>query len=128
MPKSLIRALLVLLVSLVVPIQGVAAAGADLCMALGHHDGLAAHDHAAPVHDGHDADAGAADHHGPAGGGNSHDAHCPPCVSCCAAAAIATSSPALFVPEKPATSVVAAVLPQYSGVVPDSLDRPPLAL
>jgi hypothetical protein len=82
-------------------------------MVLGHHEAYADHgaNHA------HDSDS---DDH--AGG-----AHCPPCVACCAAAAI-SSLALIFVPEPPTVSVIAAPEPLFPGIQPDKLDRPPLAL
>ena len=129
MLKSLPRLLVVLVIALTVPVQGVAAVSAGLCMALGD-DGAgtaAAHDHGTLAH-GHDSDA-AANHDGGAGKDKSpqNNAHCPPCVSCCAAAAIA-SFPAIFLLEQSAASVPAALPASFSGVPPEKLDRPPLAL
>ena len=121
MPSRLARILIALALALTVPIQGVAAATAGLCMALGHHGtGLAgSHDHAA-----------GADHHPHQHTGSDNSAasaHCPPCVACCAAAAI-SSLPRISVPEPSTASVVAASEPLFPGIEPDKLDRPPLAL
>lgn len=121
MAKKLFHLLVVLAIALVVPIQGIAAVSAGICMGLGHGG---AHSH----------DSGAADHHHGAdphdegaAGGTSGGAHCPPCASCCAVTAIA-SFPLVFIPESPAAALIAALLPGSSGVVPEKLDRPPLAL
>jgi len=130
MPSRFSRTLIALTLALAVPIQGAAAAAAGLCMALGHHDaGVAAsHDHA--------TDHGVRHAHGDeTGAGHSHEisdnsldnAHCPPCVACCAAAVI-SSFPGIFVPEPPAASVIAAPGLSFSGIQPERLDRPPLAL
>jgi hypothetical protein len=87
-------------------------------MALGAHDGGHAHAAAAQEHDHEQAPA--QDHH--SGKGN-----CAPCVSCCAAAAIAPTT-RIALPDAPPVAAVPA--PQYwiPGVLPDELDRPPLAL
>ena len=114
MPSRLARILIALALALIVPIQGAAAATADLCMALGHHEAYAA-DHGA--NHAHDSDSD--DHAG--------SAHCPPCVACCAAAAI-SSLALIFVPEAPTVSAIAASEPLFPGIQPDKLDRPPLAL
>lgn len=132
MPPRLSRILIALTLALAVPLQGVAAATAGLCMALGHHDAgfAASHDHATDHGAQHaQGDDSVADHkHGheilensPAG------AHCPPCVACCAAGAI-SSFPHIFIPELPADSVIAAPELSFSGIQPERLDRPPLAL
>jgi len=129
MPPKLSRILIALALALVVPIQGAAAATAGLCMALGHHDaGVASHDHAM----GHGAhhvrgDHSDADHGHEISDDTPSNAHCPPCVACCAAAAI-SSFPRILVPELPTASVIAAPELSYSGIQPERLDRPPLAL
>jgi ABC-type Zn2+ transport system substrate-binding protein/surface adhesin len=112
-----------------VPLQGLAAAQAMLCMALGHHNAVtaAAHDHAhhhAADH-AHDADS-ADDHHG-GSDTSTANAHCPPCVACCAAAAIVSFAPAL-VPGAPAAASISSPTPLLFGVELFRLDRPPLAL
>jgi hypothetical protein len=113
-----------LALALAVPIQGMATAMARLCMALGHHDAAvaASHDHAtgSGAHHAH-GDASVADDNSPGG------AHCPPCIACCAAAAI-SSFPRIFLAEPPAMSVIAAPGLSFSGIPPERLDRPPLAL
>ena len=121
MPSRLARILITLALALTVPIQGAAAATAGLCMVLGHHETAVAgsHNHAAGAdhhpdhHTGSDKSAGSA--------------HCPPCVACCATAAISPLA-WIFVPEPPTVSVIAASEPLFPGIQPDKLDRPPLAL
>jgi len=130
MRKTLFRMLAVALVALAVPVQGFAAVSAGLCMALGHHgDGPGTHDHGSSGV-AHKGEHGAvADHHhddGSGGDKGSH-AHCPPCVSCCAAAAIA-SFPSAAISEVAADPLVPSPLVSSYGVAPDKLDRPPLAL
>lgn len=119
MRSKLARLTLTLTIALLVPLQGMASVAAGLCMTFGHHDMAPAaqdhgHDHGNgdPQHDAEDAPGGA---------------HCPPCVACCASAAI-SSSDRVFTPESPAVSATA-VLPHFvSGAPPENLDRPPLAL
>jgi hypothetical protein len=123
MPKRLLRLLVLFALVLTIPVQGVAAATAGVCMALGHHD-------AVQMDHGGDADHyGDADHHHGAdhGGKSQEGPHCPPCVSCCAAAAITSFFPP-FVPERSAVSALAPLPRFFSGVTPERLDRPPLPL
>jgi hypothetical protein len=125
MPRTLFRILAAALLALVVPIQGLTAVKAGLCMAMGGHGGEQSHE--ASAHH-HDAAAPAHDHgEAPSEGDHASNAHCPPCVSCCAAAAIASETK-IALPEAPPVAVIAA--PQYwiAGVLPQKLDRPPLAL
>ena len=126
MPKSLFRLLVVLALALTVPVQGIAAVGADLCMALGHHgNGVAAHEHgsAGHAHEGSEA----AHHHDAGKGTDKSGAHCPPCASCCATTAIA-SFPDVFIPDRQGYSVVAEHFAFFAGAPLHRLDRPPLAL
>lgn len=109
--------MLVLSIALAMPVQGVAAVSARLCMGLGHHDGVAAASHA-------HADEAAEHTHDQAAGG---DAHCAPCVACCAAASISGATEA--VPRVLATAAVdVPPLPLLADFLPVRLDRPPLAL
>jgi hypothetical protein len=118
MRPGLARFLIALMLALVVPIQGVAAATAGLCMAMGHHDtGTATHAHEA------DSD----DHYHGESSKSSGSAHCAPCVACCAAAAISPVAP-FFMPQLPSASAFAAAALSFSGIQPEQLDRPPLAL
>jgi len=120
MRKSLARLLIAFVLALTVPLQGIAAVSAGVCMALGHHGEAAPEAH-------HHADS-AAHHHGDESGSEKGgEAHCPPCVSCCAAAAI-VSFPPFVVDRQPASPVIAAPPAAFSGVAPETLDRPPLAL
>lgn len=123
MLRAFFRLLAVSILAISVPVQGAAAVAAGVCMTFGHHDDEAAHDMHA-----HDRD-GASGYEHAANGGNEGNAtpHCPPCVSCCAAAAI-TSYPPLALPERPAVQAVSPLPPLFSGVTPENLDRPPLAL
>jgi hypothetical protein len=130
MPLRLSRILIVLTLALAVPIQGVAAVTAGLCMALGHHGSgmVASHDHATDHSGPHaNADDSNVDHGHEISVNSSGNPHCPPCVACCAAAAI-SSFPQIFIPELPTASVFAAPMLAFSGIQPERLDRPPLAL
>lgn len=115
------RFLLMLMIAFAVPVQGMAAVSSGICMAFGHHDApgqLADHDHAPAVVAEADSD-----------GGDTHSggAHCGPCVACCGASSIASSAP-LVVPVVPGLAVQPHHAEGVAGVLPDSLDRPPLAL
>jgi hypothetical protein len=125
MRTQFIRMLVAFAMALLVPLQGIAGVSAGLCMELGHQEAPAtAHAHVS-THD-----HGTADHHDHNTAGDEHtagNAHCPPCVACCAAAAISSYS-LVFIPEAPAAFVIAAHPPSFSGVQPETLDRPPLAL
>ena len=122
---TLFRILAATLLALAVPLQGFAAVQAGLCMAMGGHGGEQSR--AAAAHD-HDAGAPAHDHgQAPSEEPPASAAHCPPCVSCCATAAIAHTTK-ITLPEAPPVAAIPA--PQYwiPSVLPDQLDRPPLAL
>ena len=130
MPVRLPQLLIVMLLALTVPIQGFAAVAAGVCMALGHHEGGTPSEAASHDAHQHDHGAGGAQTQGDHSSGDSKgtaDSHCPPCVSCCAAAAI-TSFPPLALPERPAGLAVPTLPPLFSGVTLENLDRPPLAL
>jgi len=132
MPSRLSRFLIALTLAFAVPVQGMAAVSAGLCMALGHHDAGAAasHDHATDhgAHHAHGNGSGPTHKHAHEVPNNSADgAHCPPCVACCAVAAISPFA-GIFIPEPPTASVIAAPEPSFSGIQPERLDRPPLAL
>jgi hypothetical protein len=113
MPANTCRFVAALLIALALPIQGMAAVSAGVCMGAGGHD--VGHGHEATAHE-HDA----------ADGEQSSAAHCPPCVSCCAAVFIA---PSLQIAFSEAVSVAAIAAPQHwiAGVPPDNPDRPPLS-
>lgn len=126
MLKSPSRLLIVLVLALTIPIQGIAAVGADLCMGLGHHGhGSAAHEHGSAGH-GHDGPA-PVHHHDEGKGTDKSSAHCPPCASCCATTAIA-SFPDVVIPDQPGYSVLAESVAFFAGAPLHRLDRPPLAL
>ena len=112
--------LLAVSLALIVPVQAAAALTAGICMSMGHaHDdgGHSTHSHAdgdeeSPV--AHSTDAG-------------EDAHCGPCVGCCASASIA-GAPAFAIGAAPWHPAYVFFPYPPLGVQPDGLDRPPLAL
>lgn len=126
--------LVVGLVALAVPFQGMAAVMAAQCMAFGHHEDTVADHHA----DGHSHDgAGGHDHakHSHAdtgkskpGGEGGKKSHCGPCTACCASASIAAPVAALAIPASPSDAVYAFSQFPPPAFEPDGLDRPPLAL
>jgi hypothetical protein len=120
MHRRLIRFLVVIAMALAIPVQGLAAVSAGVCMGLGHHQtapGPAGHDHG--------ADGDGADHsHDPQD--QPSDSHCAPCAACCAAAHIAPAMP-LFIPDGTPAALIAAAPFLPPGSLPESLDRPPLA-
>lgn len=121
MPIKFIRLLVAFALVLAVPLQGLASVTAGICMATGHHDAgaPASHDH------GHDADDAVT--HGSTDSGHSSDAHCPPCIACCAAASIAPAVQ-VFAPHDSPPAATAALPFLPAGFLPEELDRPPLAL
>src|SRR5712664_2027575 len=101
MRTKLVRTLVAFAMALLVPLQGMAGVSAGLCMELGHHEDEAPATAHAP---GSTHDHGTADRHDHNTAADEHtagNAHCPPCVACCAAAAISSYSP-VFIPEAPA--------------------------
>jgi hypothetical protein len=115
MPRDIRRFIAALLIALALPIQGMAAVSAGVCMGAGGHD--SGHGHEATAHD----------HHAAQGEGEeSSEAHCPPCVSCCAAAFIAPSLQIAF-PEAVPVAAIAAPQHWIAGAPPDNPDRPPLS-
>jgi hypothetical protein len=121
MPRTLFRILAAALLALTIPIQGLAAVKAGVCMAMGahddHHRSAVAHAHGAYAHD-HEESSSEGSHAG--------NGHCPPCVSCCAAAVIAPTTKVSLAEAAPFAAITA---PQYwiAGVLPDNPERPPLA-
>ena len=117
------RVLLILALALAVQAQAMSAVMAGICMANDYHAG-AVHSHDGDEHHFHDQDA-ASEHAGDANLASS--AQCPPCVACCAAAAI-SSARSGFLPEGPAAGPVVAAPEFAAGFQPDGVYRPPLAL
>lgn len=123
MRRSTSRLLISLLLALAIPVQAIAGIAAGICTTFGHHDhgSAALHDHAG------DED-GAVHHHGDEPSDQTTgDAHCPPCAACCTTTAI-SSSVLTLLPDGHAAGEIAVRLPSFSGIQPDGLDRPPLAL
>ena len=118
------------LMSLVVPIQGISAVTSGQCMSLEHHEAMAVPAH---VHDGGGPDAHADVSHvhsdvaASASNGESKSSHCGPCAACCASASIAGPLPQINMPAPASATYSFSQFPPL-GVQPSELDRPPLAL
>jgi hypothetical protein len=122
------RALFILLLAAVVPLQGYAAASTAICRALAHEDAPVGAVMAQHAHHG-DAYA-SADHdmHGTPDGSSPHGSqHCVACSSCGVAAAISAFA-TIYVSDAPAWGVAIASFSAPKGHVPEGLDRPPLSL
>jgi hypothetical protein len=129
---TLVRSLAVV-IALVIPVQGMAALAAGLCMSFGHHDTVA-EDQGHAAH-GHDADDHAPHSHDEAGApgpvadaaDEGHAAHCAPCTGCCTSVSIA--GPIVLTIAAPPTHPKY-VITQHPplGLQPGGLYRPPLAL
>jgi hypothetical protein len=119
MPLKFFRLFVALVLALAIPLQGLASVTAGVCMAIGHHHAgaPASHDHG----DGTDHSAP----HDPEGSESAP--HCAPCVACCAAASIAPAAQ-VFVPDTSPPAAIAALSLLRPGFLPETLDRPPLAL
>jgi hypothetical protein len=131
MPRTILRLLAVALLSLAVPVQGMASVVAGQCMAFGHHQdgGSQDHGHAQDGADGHDH---AGHSHSDDGGAKQSDdpgktAHCGPCAACCASASIA-GAVGLSIPSSATHAEYAFTQLPPPGVQPGGFDRPPLAL
>ncbi len=125
----LTRLLIAFALALTIPLQGLAAVTAGLCMGMGHHQAdMSAPAHEAPAHD-HGADDSHADHsHDQQEDSSSDDgAHCAPCVACCAAAHLAPADRVDLLELSPAAAI-AVLRPGSAGFLPEQLDRPPLVL
>jgi hypothetical protein len=130
MPKGFFRLLVVLLLALTIPAQGMAAVAGAQCMALTHHqDGAGQENHA---HDDGAAGHNAAPHTHASDSVATHDDegsnyHCGPCTACCASASIEGPVGHSILSSASNTKYVFfQSLPP--GVQPDGLFRPPLAL
>jgi hypothetical protein len=126
MRLELVR-LLALAIALALPIQGVAAITAGLCMAFGeHHGAVSGHDavdHSTHSHThGDEADS---QPHGDEDSGNG--SHCGPCTACCASASIAGPA-GISIASSASTAPYAFAQFPPLGVQPNGLFRPPLAL
>lgn len=120
MHLPLARFLIVLALAMALPIQAFAAVAAALCMPAAAH-GLAT----AGTQEGEAGQQGEIGQQGGAGQEAQH--YCPPCVACCAAAAIAYGAPASAVDDRADEGLAVAAV-SLSGIEPDPLDKPPLSL
>ena len=123
---KLARLLLLIALALTVPAQAMSAVMAGICMANDHHAG-AAHSHDTDDPHPHQYDGPNSAHEHDGDSGHASNAHCAPCVACCAAAAISSAESNLL-PELPAAGPFAVAPNSAVGFQPDGLDRPPLAL
>lgn len=119
---KLVRLMLALVLMAAVPLQGLAAVTAGLCMAFGHHDSTAAlgHDH-------HHAGAGGDHRHADESNDPAKPPHCGPCVACCAAASIASPISVTAAADADAAVYLPPGL-SSPGLLPQRLERPPLVL
>jgi hypothetical protein len=119
------RVVVIALLAMVIPIQGMAAISAGQCMAFGHHGDSTqggpdhAHDHA-------DDDAHSADSHAghDSADGSGKAQHCGPCVACCASASITSRVDLPLLTARSEAQYFFAQFPPL-GIQPDGLDRPP---
>jgi hypothetical protein len=127
-----LRWMLICVIVLAMPVQGIAAATMRFC-----GPGGAAQHHAAASHHHGDAQAAAASdhqHHAPPAADSANDAaggldamskmKCSVCAACCMATAIAPDVPTLHTVEVDSTVVLPARI-SYVGPVADGLERPP---
>lgn len=119
----LTRLLIAFALALTIPLQGLAAVTAGLCMAMGHHQA----DMSAPAHEAPAHDHGADHTHEQQDSDSDDSAHCAPCVACCAAAHIAPADH-VYLPEFSPAAAIAVLPPGSAGFLPEQLDRPPLVL
>jgi hypothetical protein len=131
-----VRIWLLVLLSVLLPIQGAVAAGMpcpnESTPVHEHrhsHDSMSAH-HRMMVDD-HGVQAaghvGSSDgHHGHAGAG--HQDRCNLCASCCAGAAIATTFATVFAPLEAATESFAAPASPVASFLSDGQERPPRSI
>ena|SRR5688572_24595318 len=113
-------------IAIVLPVQGMAAVVAGVCMAMGHHEGVhtassEAHDHSSHTASEHDETPSSEATE------DAKSAHCGPCTACCASASIAGTT-GIALPSLP--SAAPYIFAQYPppSVPLEGLDRPPLAL
>ena len=115
MPRSFLRLLAVLLLTVTIPVQGIAAVSKAQCMSFGHHQDGAQHEHQGPAHEG--------------AGGHGHSKapaqlHCGPCAACCAAAV--APAPPLALTFDPILSPPSCTPRPLASISLDTPDRPPL--
>lgn len=120
--RSVAKILIVLLMLVALPLRGYAAIAAELCHE--HHGGVPAthspaHDHAADHGD--DSQPGSLDHSG-------FTSVCGHCASCCVGASLAPDAASQIAFASAGASAIPFHGSSASGRVPETLDRPPLAL
>jgi hypothetical protein len=115
MPAVLFRILAVTLLSLTIPLQGMASVVAGQCMAFGHHDDATGH--------GHERANAAADAHGD----EEKASHCGPCTACCASVSIAGPA-GLAIQSSPSNTKYRFSQLAPPGAEPQRFDRPPLSI
>lgn len=126
------RILAIALLTVTLPLQGLAGVVSAQCMVIGHHAdaGLAGHTHV----DGSEADSH--DHAGHSHGeedaaeqssDGTQPSHCGPCTACCTSASITSAAALVILPSLSPTLYVFSQLAPLA-VVPDGVDRPPLSL
>lgn len=130
--RVLARCLLIWLMALAVPMQGMAAASLRHCLPSHQRSGTllaAGHSQTGPSHGHHATDsaagAGAAHDAGPDKTADGHKAgKCSACAACCVA--LGLPAPAVRVPVVPADSFIAILRTEAPpSFVPGRLDRPP---
>ena len=131
MPKKHLRQLLVALLVALIPLQGLAALSVGICRDLERSQESGQRPVSANVvhaHS-HDAQPGAADGpgHGSKAAGEHHTAHCAACAACGVSAGIVALAP-FPIAEAPRSGVITHTASQFSGYVPERIDRPPLSL
>ena len=120
--RGVAKILIVLLMLVALPLRGYAAIAAELCHE--HHGGVPASH--SPVHE-HVADHG--DNSPPGTSGDSgFSSVCGHCASCCVGASLAPDAASQLAFASAGASAIPFHGSSASGRVPETLDRPPLAL
>lgn len=124
-----IKALLIVLLVMVVPVQGLAAVSAGICRALEHHGDTAARAAVQEARAGHSSDG--VSHENDAAGTDNDSSdlnrNCGGCAACGTAATIASTA-FLSTPDAPRSAARVHEPDSPAGFLPDGLDRPPLTL
>lgn len=118
-----LRQLLVALLVALVPLQGLAALSVGICRDLERSQERSENAMGSAQAHGHDAHATAGQE--PKAAGEHHTAHCAACAACGVSAGIVART-ALQIADAPGDGVIAHRASQFSGFVPERLDRPPL--
>jgi hypothetical protein len=119
--RRVVKALLMCLLVLALPVQGLAAQRMLFCAPAQHKvvQAQAPHDHSAHMHAQHSkADAKAAPQADPGHG------KCSACAACCAGVGL-VPTPLVFEPSPPSPDYTARVFAARSGYTPSRLERPP---